>query len=130
MIPRSHWHSSHDSATHGFCGGFGAVGDLKFGEDGAMRATPALDLSARLDTWWERGLIGVTTHPDFPRTPHVFLLDARRSVQYIGAIDDNPESPASAKNRWVEAALEALLRGERPTMDYTRAVGCTVKKKP
>lgn len=64
------------------------------------------------------------------RTPHVFLLDARRSVQYIGAIDDNPESPASAKNRWVEAALEALLRGERAETDYTRAVGCTVKKKP
>lgn len=64
------------------------------------------------------------------RTPHVFLLDARRAVQYIGAIDDNPESPASAKNRWVEAALEALLRGEKPITDYTRAVGCTVKKKP
>ncbi|MBL7827290.1 MAG: thioredoxin family protein [Saprospiraceae bacterium] len=64
------------------------------------------------------------------RTPHVYLLDARRAVQYIGAIDDNPETPAAAKNRWVEAAVEALLRGEKPAVDFTRAVGCTVKKKP
>ncbi len=64
------------------------------------------------------------------RTPHVFLLDANRVVRYIGAIDDNPESPASAKNRWTEDAVNALLAGEKPNPDYTRAVGCTVKKRP
>lgn len=64
------------------------------------------------------------------RTPHVFLLDSNRVVRYIGAIDDNPESPKSAKNRWVESAVEALLSGVNPFPDFTRAVGCTVKKKP
>jgi hypothetical protein len=27
-----------------------------------------------VDDYWERGLIGVTLHPDFPRTPHLFVL--------------------------------------------------------
>ncbi len=49
-------------------------GPLRVWKKGALLATPALDLSARIDVWWERGLIGVTLHPDFPRTPHVFLL--------------------------------------------------------
>lgn len=73
-----------------------------------------------------------TVMPKFgaTRTPHVFLLDSNYVVRYIGAIDDNPESPASAKNRWTEAAVNALLAGEKPNPDFTRAVGCTVKKKP
>lgn len=64
------------------------------------------------------------------RTPHVFLLDSSRVVRYIGAIDDNPESPNAAKNRWTESAVNALLAGRLPFPDFTRAVGCTVKKKP
>lgn len=50
------------------------TGPLRVWEDGALRPKPVLDLSDRLDTWWERGLIGVTLDPDFPRTPHVFVL--------------------------------------------------------
>ena len=64
------------------------------------------------------------------RTPHVFLLDSNYIVRYIGAIDDNPESPNAAKNRWVESAVNALLVGKLPSPDFTRAIGCTVKKKP
>jgi peroxiredoxin len=63
------------------------------------------------------------------RTPHVFLLDRNWVVQYIGAIDDNAESPEEAKKHYVEEAIDALLRGEKPNPDFTRAVGCTVKKK-
>ncbi|MEZ4894445.1 MAG: thioredoxin family protein [Saprospiraceae bacterium] len=64
------------------------------------------------------------------RTPHVFLLDSSRVVRYIGAIDDNPESPNSAKNHWTESAVNAMLSGKKPNPDFTRAVGCTVKKMP
>ncbi|HRI59301.1 MAG TPA: thioredoxin family protein [Saprospiraceae bacterium] len=73
-----------------------------------------------------------TVFPKFgaTRTPHVFIIDTSRVVRYIGAIDDNPEIATLAKNRYVENALEALLRGETPKPDYTLAIGCTVKKKP
>lgn len=49
-------------------------GPLRLWKNGALLATPALDLGPRLDVWWERGLIGVTPHPDFSRTRHIFLL--------------------------------------------------------
>jgi peroxiredoxin len=64
------------------------------------------------------------------RTPHVFVIDSNLVVQYIGAIDDNPESVTSIRNRYVENAINALLAGERPEPEFTRAVGCTVKKRP
>ena len=73
-----------------------------------------------------------TVYPAFgaTRTPHVFVLDNHLVVKYIGSIDDNPESPNSVRNKYVEKAVDALLRGENPNPDFTRAIGCTVKKKP
>lgn len=50
------------------------TGPLRVWKDGALLSTPALDLADRLDTYWERGLIGFTFHPDFTRSPHVFAL--------------------------------------------------------
>lgn len=73
-----------------------------------------------------------TVYPKYgaTRTPHVFILDTSRVVRYIGAIDSNPELPSMAKERYVESAIDALLRGETPKPDYTLAIGCTIKKKP
>lgn len=75
---------------------------------------------------------GQTVFPKFgaTRTPHVFVLDENRVVRYIGAIDNNPEAPSASTQRWVENAVYALLKGEKPNPDFTRAVGCTVKKAP
>ncbi len=42
--------------------------------DGRKLPEPAIDLLDRLDTWWERGLIGMTLHPDFPQSPFVYLV--------------------------------------------------------
>ena len=55
------------------------TGPLRVFKNGVVLPTPVLDLSARLDTWWERGLVGVTLHPDFPRTPHLFVLYVAKS---------------------------------------------------
>jgi glucose/arabinose dehydrogenase len=43
-----------------------------------LLAEPALDLTGRLDDFWERGLLGLAFHPDFPRTPHLFVLYVAR----------------------------------------------------
>jgi len=50
------------------------TGPLRVCKNGRLLLTPALDLSGRVDGYWERGLIGVRLHPDFPHTPHVFIL--------------------------------------------------------
>jgi peroxiredoxin len=63
------------------------------------------------------------------RTPHVFLLDKDRIVRYIGAIDDNAESAKDARKKYVENAISALNKGKKPEPNFTRAVGCTIKRK-
>lgn len=72
-----------------------------------------------------------TVFPKFgaQRTPHVFVLDKNLVVRYIGAIDDSPETPSAARKKYVDDAVTALLRGERPETSFTRAIGCTIKKK-
>ena len=50
------------------------TGAVRIVADGKLLAEPAINLNERLDTWWERGLLGLTLHPDFPRTPHIFLV--------------------------------------------------------
>jgi glucose/arabinose dehydrogenase len=49
-------------------------GPLRVWKQGSVLETPALDLSARLDTYWERGLIGVTLHPQFPEQAYVYVM--------------------------------------------------------
>jgi peroxiredoxin len=73
-----------------------------------------------------------TVYPRFgaTRTPHVFILDSSRVVQYIGAIDDNPELVSDVKDSYVENAVEDLLNGKKPDPAVTLAIGCTVKKAP
>lgn len=61
------------------------------------------------------------------RTPHVFLLDAERKVQYIGTIDDNARSAEAVKVRYLEDAINALENGKKPTPNFTKAIGCPVK---
>ena len=63
------------------------------------------------------------------RTPHVYVLDQNRVVRYIGAIDDNSESPEAAKEKYVESAVDALLKGQDVGVKETKAVGCGIKWK-
>lgn len=63
------------------------------------------------------------------RTPHVFLLDADRTVKYIGAIDDNFKDAAAVEHKYVENAISALQNGNDPDPSTTKAIGCTIKVK-
>jgi peroxiredoxin len=62
------------------------------------------------------------------RTPQVFLLDNEMVVRYIGTIDDNAETERQVRKKYVENAIAALQKGQKPDPSLTRAVGCTVKK--
>lgn len=61
------------------------------------------------------------------RTPHVFVLDEKRTVRYIGAIDDNARDASGVKTKYVEDVLEALNTGKEPKITYTKAIGCPIK---
>jgi len=71
-------------------------------------------------------------HEVFPkygavRTPHIFLLDKDKKVQYIGTIDDNARSAENVKVKYLENAIEALKKDEKPKVNFTKAIGCPVK---
>lgn len=64
------------------------------------------------------------------KTPHIFVLektDKGNVVRYIGAIDDNYQDENAVTNKYVENAVDALLKGENVPVDVTKAIGCTIK---
>ncbi len=66
------------------------------------------------------------------KTPHVYLVSKKGNaltVEYIGAIDDNYKDASMVKKTYLEDAINALLEGKKPQPNYTKAIGCTVKKK-
>jgi peroxiredoxin len=62
------------------------------------------------------------------RTPEVFVFDRDRKLVYHGAIDDNREE-GLVTQRYLRAALDAVLEGRAPDVADTAPVGCTVKWK-
>lgn len=61
------------------------------------------------------------------KTPHVYLLDSKKEVKYIGAIDDSTEGGKSVKNKYVENAIDEMLQGKKITKTSSKAIGCTIK---
>jgi len=60
------------------------------------------------------------------RTPEFFVLDKQRRVTYMGAMDDNDHEPSVTKN-YLEAAIEATLRGEAVDPAETPPRGCGIR---
>lgn len=66
------------------------------------------------------------------RTPHVYVLNkdgGELIVSYIGTIDDNYKDASSVKQTYLADAVDALIDGESPDPNYTKAVGCSIKSK-
>ena len=66
------------------------------------------------------------------KTPHTYLLNKvndKYTVEFIGAIDDSANDPTDVSVTYVENAINALLKGEKPPKTEARAIGCTIKWK-
>ncbi len=46
----------------------------------------------------------------------------------MGAIDNNSQDEAAVTEKYVENAVDALLAGKKPTVNTTKAIGCSIKK--
>jgi peroxiredoxin len=62
-------------------------------------------------------------------TPHVFVLDEKRALRYVGRIDDAWDHPERVKTRDLRNALNALIEGREPKPSSTLPVGCSIKWK-
>jgi len=64
------------------------------------------------------------------KTPHVYLLQKKKKafyVAYIGAIDNNYKDVSAVTEKYVEHAIASLKKGEKPAVDFTKAIGCSIK---
>ena len=59
-------------------------------------------------------------------TPEFFVLNKDRKIVYMGAMDDSTD-PAGVKIHYVENAIAAAKRGEKPAVTETIARGCRVR---
>ncbi len=64
------------------------------------------------------------------RTPHTFILNKTAEgniVEYIGAIDSDTDLANGGGDKFVELALNNLLENKKPALNFTKAIGCTIK---
>ena len=59
-------------------------------------------------------------------TPEFFVMNKARKIVYIGAMDDR-SPPNVVKNTYLESAVQAALKGEKPSVAETQARGCKVR---
>jgi glucose/arabinose dehydrogenase len=62
-------------------------GVIRVFKNGQLLPTPFIDLSADVNNWHERGLLGMTLHPQFPSVPYVYALYTHDPP---GVADDQP----------------------------------------
>jgi len=65
------------------------------------------------------------------KTPHVYVVNKTEEgnkVAYIGAIDDSKDAEGVTEH-YLTDALDALIKGEAPSPNFTKAFGCSVKCK-
>lgn len=63
------------------------------------------------------------------RTPHFYVFDQDRRLQYTGRMDDNPRTPGKQTTRELRDALDAVLAGRKPAVPVTNPIGCNAKWK-
>ena len=59
-------------------------------------------------------------------TPHVFVLDQKRRIAYMGAVDDKMDAGEVNKS-YLRDAIDALLDGKTPPETTTQQFGCSIK---
>lgn len=65
-------------------------------------------------------------------TPHLFIVSKTPKgnvIEYVGAIDNDPEGTKTEKTKYAEDAIAALKSNQKPAITQTKEIGCTVKRK-
>lgn len=102
----------------------------------AVASNAGESLSALEDAARERGLPTVLVDAKHEAadafaaqvTPEAFVVDREGIVRYGGAVDDVTfrRSQKTATRSFVEEAVDALLRGELPSVTEVPAFGCSI----
>ena len=101
-------------------GGKGSDGSGKE-ENAAAKKNWKVEFPVLLD---ESGKVGHTYGAK--TTPHCFVIDAKGTLVYAGAIDNGSPGKVGSEN-YVQKAVEQTLRGETVTTSTSKPYGCGVK---
>ena len=63
------------------------------------------------------------------RTPEFYLFDGQGKLVYMGRMDDSPKDPKMVENSELSKAIDAILVGDKPAIEITESIGCSVKWK-
>lgn len=64
------------------------------------------------------------------KIPEVIFLtssDAGIEISFRGAIDNNPQAESSVSERYLDKAIDQILKGQKPIASQVRAMGCNVR---
>jgi len=64
------------------------------------------------------------------KIPEVIFLtssDTGVEISFRGAIDNNPQAESSVSERYLDKAIDQILKGEKPIASQVRAMGCNVR---
>ena len=62
-------------------------------------------------------------------TPHCFVFDQTRHLQYKGKIDDSWKDEKAVTEHTLRDAIAAVVKGETPAVTEANAIGCSIKWK-
>ena len=65
-------------------------------------------------------------------TPHIFIVSKTSKgnvIEYVGAIDNDPEGTKAEKIKYAEDVIAALKSNQKPAVTQTKEIGCSVKRK-
>jgi len=74
----------------------------------------------------------VTDQYGAKHTPHLFIVSKTSKgniVEYVGAIDNDPEGTKTEKIKYAEDVIASLKSNQKPAITETKEIGCTVKRK-
>lgn len=74
----------------------------------------------------------VTDQYGAKHTPHLFIVSKTAKgnvVEYVGAIDNDPEGTKTEKTKYAEDVIASLKSNQKPAITETKEIGCTVKRK-
>jgi hypothetical protein len=63
------------------------------------------------------------------RTPEAYLFNDKLTLIYHGAIDDNARDAAAVESHFLLDAIAQYSAGKSITMQETKSIGCTIKRK-
>jgi glucose/arabinose dehydrogenase len=94
-------------------------GRVRIFQNGTLLATDFINISTEVNNYWDRGLLGIAVHPNFPATPYVYLL-------YVydppGTVDNGSGARVS---RLIRVTADAQTNYNTAIPDSTIHTGCS-----